>query len=84
MQTNLIEAVVWSQYNCAYCERAKKILTAKGIRYQERVIGMDEGNWSKEALLKAVPGARSVPQIFINDEHIGGFAELQKYLNDNP
>lgn len=62
---------------------AKNLLTHNGIEYKERMIGQDEGNWMKEDFLKAVPGARSVPQIFINDVHIGGYAELQKYFNDN-
>lgn len=84
MQTNSTEAIVWSQYHCAYCDRAKKLLTSYGIKYIERTIGTDEGNWTKEALLKAVPGARSVPQIFLGEKYIGGYVELQKYLNDNP
>lgn len=84
MQTNSTRAIVWSQYHCVYCDRAKTLLTSKGIKYRERIIGMDEGNWKKEDFLKAVPGARSVPQIFIDDQYIGGYAELQKYLNDNP
>jgi glutaredoxin len=62
---------------------AKNLLTHNGIEYQERLIGQDEGNWMKEDFLKAVPGARSVPQIFINNVHIGGYLELQKYFNDN-
>ena len=78
------EVIVWSQYHCAYCTRAKTILTSKGIKFQERIVGQDEGNWMKEDFLKAVPGARSVPQIFIGGTYIGGYAELQKYLNDNP
>ena len=83
MQTNSTEAIVWSQYHCVYCDRAKTLLTARGIKYQERVIGMDEGNWTKADLLKAVPTARSVPQIFVGDTYVGGYNELQKYLNDN-
>lgn len=83
MQTNSTEAIVWSQYHCAYCDRAKKLLTSYGIKYQERIIGMDEGNWSKQDLIKAVPNARSVPQIFLGEKYIGGYTELQKYLNDN-
>ena len=84
MQINSNEAIVWSQYHCVYCDRAKTLLTAKGIEYHERIIGMDEGNWTKEALMKAVPGARSIPQIFMGNKYIGGYAELVQYLNDNP
>ena len=81
MQTNSTEAIVWSQPNCVYCDRAKTLLKTKGIKYYERLLG--EGTYTKEDLFKAVPNARSVPQIFMGDTHIGGYAELVKYLNDN-
>lgn len=83
MQTNSNKATVWSQSRCTYCDRAKTLLTTKGITYEERMIGQDEGNWTKEALYRAVPNARSVPQIFIGDTYIGGYQELVNYLNDN-
>mgnify|MGYP003328769383 CR=1 FL=1 len=37
-------------------------------------------DWTKEQLLEAVPTARTVPQIFIDDKLIGGFTELKKHL----
>jgi glutaredoxin len=73
-----MKATVWSKDNCAFCDRAKVLLTAKGIEYEERKIG--EG-WSKEQLLEAVPTARSVPQIFLDDEWVGGYNELQRKLS---
>ena len=81
MQTNSVEAIVWSQPNCVFCDKAKGLLKLKGIKYYERVLG--EGTWTKEDLFKAVPTARSVPQIFFEDKYIGGYNELVKYLNDN-
>jgi glutaredoxin 3 len=77
------KVIVWGQYNCVYCDRAKSLLKASGIEYQERMIGTDEGSWTLQDLLKVVPTARTVPQIFIGDTYIGGFTELQKYLDDN-
>jgi glutaredoxin 3 len=56
---------------------AKQLLTMRGIDYEERKIG---GNWTKEQLLEAVPHAKSVPQIFINEEYVGGFKELKQRL----
>ena len=70
-------AIVWSRYNCPYCDQAKALLKHKGIVYEERKIG---DGWTKEELLEAVPNARSVPQIFLNGELVGGFTELQKQL----
>jgi glutaredoxin len=55
----------------------------KGLSYQERIIGGDEGNWTKEALYRVVPDARSVPQVFIKGNYIGGYKEVREYLNDN-
>lgn len=72
-----MKAIVWSKYHCPFCEQAKALLKQKGIEFEERKIG---DGYSKEDLLEAVPTARSVPQIFINDQLIGGFTELQKYV----
>jgi glutaredoxin 3 len=59
---------------------ATSLLTRSGIKYEERKIG--EG-WEKEQLLEAVPGARSVPQIFLYGEYVGGFDKLEKYYEDH-
>jgi glutaredoxin len=72
-----MQAVIWSKYNCAYCDQAKTLLNQNSIPYEERKIG---NGWDKEDLLKAVPTARSVPQIFLNEEYIGGFVELKQKL----
>lgn len=72
-----MEAIVWSKYQCPYCDQAKALLTQKGIKFEERKIG---DGWSKEDLLEAVPTARTVPQIFLDGSLIGGFTELKKHL----
>jgi glutaredoxin len=43
---------------------------------------MSKDKWTREQLLEAVPNARTVPQVFINDNLIGGFTELQQYLQE--
>ena len=73
-------AIVWSKYQCPYCDQAKALLTQKGIQFEERKIG---DGWTKEDLLEAVPTARTVPQIFINDELVGGFTELRTKLTES-
>jgi glutaredoxin 3 len=74
-----MKAIVWSKYQCPYCDQAKALLKSKGIVFEERKIG---DGWTKEDLLEAVPTARSVPQIFLGEELIGGFTELKKRLED--
>ena len=72
-----MKAVVWSKEQCPYCVQAKKLLELKGIEYEERNIQKD---WTKEQLLEAVPTARTLPQIFLDGEHVGGFQELKQRL----
>jgi glutaredoxin 3 len=73
-----MKAIVYSKYNCPYCDQAKALLKQKGIQVEERKIG---DGYSKEDLLEAVPNARTVPQIFIDEKLIGGFTELKAHLN---
>ena len=73
-----MKAVVWSKYNCPFCDQAKALLKQKGIEFEERKIG---DGYTREDLLEAVPNARTVPQIFLDDELIGGFTELKQWMN---
>ena len=75
-----MKAVVWSKYHCPYCDQAKALLTQKGIQFEEKKIG---DGYTKEELLEAVPNARTVPQIFIDDELVGGFTELRTKLTES-
>jgi len=72
-----MKAIVWSKYHCPYCDQAKALLTHKGIAFEERKIG---DGYTREDLLAAVPTARTVPQIFLDDVLIGGFTELRDHL----
>ncbi len=72
-----MKAVIWSKYNCPFCDQAKALLTKKGIAFEERKIG---DGYTKEDLLESVPTARTVPQIFLDDKLIGGFTELRQHL----
>jgi glutaredoxin 3 len=72
-----MKAVVWSKYHCPFCDQAKALLTQRGIAFEEKKIG---DGYTKEELLEAVPNARAVPQIFIDDQLIGGFQQLREYL----
>lgn len=70
-------AIVWSKLNCPFCDQAKNLLKMKGIEYEERNV---ETTWTKQQLMEAVPTARTLPQIFLGDNYIGGFTELKKHF----
>lgn len=72
-----MKATVWSKDHCPFCDQAKALLTQKGIEFEEKKIGH---GYTKEQLLEAVPTARTVPQIFLDDKLIGGFTELRSHL----
>ena len=59
---------------CGYCHAAKRLLTQKGVNFNEiDVLGDPE---QKAAMIKRANGGRTVPQIFIGDTHVGGSDEL--------
>jgi glutaredoxin len=72
-----MKAVVWSKNQCPYCDQAKALLKMKNIEFEERNINKD---FTREQLMEAVPTARTVPQIFLDDKLIGGFTELKKHF----
>jgi glutaredoxin 3 len=76
-----MKAIVWSKDQCPYCTQAKALLESKGIEYEERNIM--HGTYTKEQLLEAVPTARTLPQIFLGEEYVGGFNELRKKLTES-
>lgn len=73
-----MQAIIWSKHNCTFCDMAKNLLKQKDIPFEEKKIG--EG-YTKEELLEAIPSARSVPQIILDGEFIGGFNELKRKLS---
>jgi len=75
----MTKAIVWSKDQCPYCVQAKALLESRGIEYEERNIN---NGWDKEDLLAAVPTARTLPQIFLDEELVGGFTELKQRLTN--
>ena len=61
---------------CPYCVRAKSLLNHKGATYAEYNVGFDSE--ARQRMIERACGQRSVPQIFINDRHIGGFDHLNE------
>lgn len=70
---------VYTTNTCPYCVRAKQLLQNKDIDFTEIEVKTDE---ERIALVKKANGARTVPQIFINNKSIGGFDDLYQLDQD--
>jgi glutaredoxin len=69
---------VYSKPNCPYCEKAKYLLKSLGLQYEEMVVTKD---LSVEELYKVLDKqVRTIPQIVIDKNHIGGYNELKEYF----
>ena len=60
---------------CNFCEAAKRLFTRNNIKYQEIDISSKEG--LMEEMIKKSNGRKTIPQIFFDDQHIGGYQELR-------
>lgn len=72
MATPNIEIYTWS--SCPFCIRAKALLDQKGVDYTEYCIDGDEA--ARSQMADRADGRRSLPQIFIDDQHVGGCDDL--------
>jgi glutaredoxin 3 len=64
---------LYTTSSCPFCIRAKRLLEARGIRFEEIDVGNDDA--LREDIIRRT-GRRTVPQIFIDERSIGGFEEL--------
>ena len=65
---------IYTKFGCGFCVRAKRLPDEKGVDYTEHDITM--GGPKREEMPERAPTARTVPQIFIGDTHVGGSDEL--------
>ena len=68
------DVTIYTKFGCGYCVRAKRLLDEKGVDYTDHDITM--GGPKRAEMLERAPNARTVPQIFIGDTHVGGSDEL--------
>ena len=66
---------------CNYCDAAKRLLTRNDIAYKEINIALEEGKMDE--MLKKSNGKRTIPQIFFDEYHVGGFEELRALEKEN-
>lgn len=69
----MAKVVIYTTEICPYCLRAKELLNARGVSYEEIRVDLDEAR--REEMMR-LSGRRTVPQIFINDVSIGGYDDL--------
>lgn len=65
---------IYTKFLCPFCTRAKKLLADKGVQFEEYDITM--GGPKRAEMLDRAKGGSTVPQIFINDAHVGGSDDL--------
>ena len=65
---------VYTKFLCPYCTRAKSLLSGKGAAFEEHDITM--GGPRRAEMLERTGGRNTVPQIFIDGQHIGGSDDL--------
>ena len=66
---------------CNFCEAAKRLFSRNNIKYKEIDISTKDG--LKDEMIKKSNGKRTIPQIFFDDKHIGGYVELRELEKNN-
>lgn len=69
----MTKVIVYSKENCPYCRLAKELLSARNVAFEEIRIDLDANKLDEMIRLS---NRRTVPQIFINDQSIGGYDDL--------
>ena len=70
----MADVLIYSSDFCPFCHRAKSLLTRKNVKFKE--IKVDFAPKQRDEMRKKASGRHTVPQIFINDQHVGGCDEL--------
>ncbi len=61
---------------CNFCEAAKRLFSRNNLKYQEIDISLKDG--LRDEMIKKAKGKRTIPQIFFDDRHVGGYQELRE------
>ena len=72
---------IYTGPRCNYCEAAKRLLTRNNAPYKEIDISIIEG--AMDEMIKKANGKRTIPQIFFDDQHIGGYDEVRALEKEN-
>ena len=66
---------------CNFCDAAKRLFARNNLTYKEIDISTKDG--LRDEMIKKANGKRTIPQIFFNDEHIGGYDEVRALEKEN-
>jgi|TARA_B100000809_G_scaffold152166_1_gene149527 glutaredoxin len=70
---------IYGKTSCGFCDAAKNLCESRGYKYEYKQLDKD---FTREDVLETFPGARTFPQIIIDDDKIGGYHELVQYIKD--
>ena len=76
-----MRATIYTKDACPFCISAKQLLEMRGVSYEE--INIEHDVNGRQMLFEVLPQARSVPQIFIDDQYVGGFRQLQERFDND-
>ena len=68
--------IVYSGPMCGYCDAAKRLLERNNLKFTDIDVSTKDG--LRDEMTKKANGRRTIPQIFFNDEHVGGYQELRE------
>ena len=71
---------IYTTSYCGYCARAKELLKARSIPYEEVDVTADDE--ARDKLVQMAGGRRTVPQIFIGADHLGGYSDLARLASE--
>ncbi len=73
--------VMYTGPMCNFCEAAKRLFSRNNIKFKEIDISTKDG--LRDEMIKKSNGKRTIPQIFFDDKHIGGYVELRELEKNN-
>lgn len=77
----MVKVEIYSSALCGFCRAAKQVLSAKGVEFQEYSVDRDPS--VREEMMRRAGGRTSVPQIFVDDTHVGGFDDMMELEADD-
>ena len=72
---------IYGKANCGFCTKAKTLAESKMLKYEYKDVGISKDTLN-ELMDRAPVPVKSVPQIFIRNEYIGGFSEFSRYIEE--
>ena len=75
-----MKAEIFGKTDCIHCEKAKILCSQKGIDFDYQELGKD---FEMGLILEKFPGARTFPQIVVDGKYVGGYTEVERYINVN-